>query len=83
MFKVFISAIRLDFIERARAWIFHFDAGHFNTSLFDVLEADRLEEFVRLDLVYGKAFFAADDYETAYEAFSCGRDFRQSWVGMT
>ena len=83
MFKVFVSTIRLNFIERARAWIFHFNAGHFNTSLFDVLEADRLEEFVRLDLVYGEAFFAADDYETTYEAFGCSRDFRQSRVGMT
>ena len=64
MLKVFIGAIRLDFIKSARAWIFHVDSGHFDPSLFDVLEADRLEEFVRLDLVNGEALLAAGDYET-------------------
>ena len=49
--KVLIGTVRLDLIEHARAWVFHLYLRHLYPSLFYVLELDRLEELMLLDLV--------------------------------
>ena len=49
--EVLIGTVRLDLIEHARTWVFHLYLRHLYPSLFYVLELDRLEELMLLDLV--------------------------------
>ena len=67
--KVFVCAIRIDYIKLATFRVSLLNFWHFNLQFVDGCKVDRFEELVVLDLLDAEAFLAIGLDKTTYKTF--------------